>query len=225
VYNKISESTSLSTRGGFMATQTHTYRSDAKPAGVSVPGIAVQVLLFAVAVAQVVYAVLRTTHRDTSQIATTALLLEIATVPAFLTWFHLARRNAGRWAPQWRGQGWAVGGWFVPVAFLWFPFEIADGVWRASDPATTPRAGKTMFGAHPLLKAWWACWILAWATGFSMKHVTIIGLTGQPTQSVDFSFLPGTTTVSCVLTAAAATLALLVVGRVTRMQNARLVES
>jgi hypothetical protein len=63
------------------------------------------------------------------------------------------RRNAGLWAPQRHGQGWALGAWFTPVLFLWFPFQMLGDVWRASEPAPASRRG-----TDPVAKAWWACW-------------------------------------------------------------------
>jgi Domain of unknown function (DUF4328) len=58
---------------------------------------------------------------------------------AFVAWLYQARRNAGRmggslkWAP-----GWAVGGWFIPVASLVIPYLVMRDVRRASAPAPQP---------------------------------------------------------------------------------------
>jgi len=58
---------------------------------------------------------------------------------AFVAWLYRARRNAGRlsgslqWAP-----GWAIGGWFIPVASLVIPYLVVRDVRRASAPAPQP---------------------------------------------------------------------------------------
>ena len=51
------------------------------------------------------------------------LLLFFAIMPVFLVWLYRASGNAhASGCPQRRSAGWAVGGWFVPVIFLWFPY-------------------------------------------------------------------------------------------------------
>ncbi|APU44908.1 hypothetical protein BSL84_33365 [Streptomyces sp. TN58] len=49
----------------------------------------------------------------------------------FIMWFHRVRLRAGMLAPTAfrRGPGWAIGGWFIPVAFLWVPYRIANEAW------------------------------------------------------------------------------------------------
>ncbi len=63
------------------------------------------------------------------------ILGSLVAAAAFVTWLYRARRNAGRlggalaWAP-----GWAVGGWFIPVASLVIPYLVVQDVRRASGP-------------------------------------------------------------------------------------------
>jgi hypothetical protein len=54
----------------------------------------------------------------------------------FVVWFFLMRRSTGLLAPDRfrKGPGWAVGGWFVPVACLWIPYRIAVDMWAAASP-------------------------------------------------------------------------------------------
>jgi uncharacterized protein DUF4328 len=87
-------------------------------------------------------------------------LLLVPLVVVFLIWFYRARQNAGhldsqqRWSPPW-----AVVGWFVPIYFLWFPYQIMADIWRAGHPVS----GRAKFRFLPA--AWWACCCLAWFTG------------------------------------------------------------
>jgi hypothetical protein len=72
---------------------------------------------------------------------------------AFITWLVQARRNAGRvggalaWAP-----GWAVGGWFIPVANLVIPYRVVRDVRQASGPDPL---GQATAMAAPVGR-WWA---------------------------------------------------------------------
>jgi hypothetical protein len=67
------------------------------------------------------------------------ILGALAAAVAFITWLYQTRRNAGRlggtleWTP-----GWAVGGWFIPVASLVIPYLVVRDVRRASAPAPQP---------------------------------------------------------------------------------------
>lgn len=83
----------------------------------------------------------------------------VATAVVFIIWFHRTRRNAEVFDPgaQKMGPGWSVGGWFVPVANLWFPYRVADGVWAGS-VAPGPGGGRPT-GSRAPLHLWWAAWI------------------------------------------------------------------
>ena len=52
-------------------------------------------------------------------------------------WLYRAAKNneaLGRQNPR-LGPGWAIGGWFIPLANLVIPFIIMDDVWRGADPS------------------------------------------------------------------------------------------
>lgn len=157
----------------------------------------------------------------TSALSVLTLVLNVVSVivlvPLFLVWFFLIRRNAGLWGPQRRSQGWSIGAWFVPIVFLWFPFQIADDAWRASLPQSAERRGSSL-----LVIGWWVCWLLAWFTGFYSTQTTGTGAGGTTfvTNSVGFSL--GSTLVSVGFAAAAALLGALMVWSLGRMQQARL---
>lgn len=67
------------------------------------------------------------------------ILGSLAAAAAFVVWLYQARRHAERlggaleWAP-----GWAVGGWFVPVAGLVIPYLVVRDVRRAGASAAQP---------------------------------------------------------------------------------------
>lgn len=66
------------------------------------------------------------------------------------------------------GEGWAIGGWFVPFLNLVRPKQIVDDVWRASDPARSEREPQAWRDRQvsPLLHWWWGAWIASNLIGF-----------------------------------------------------------
>jgi len=90
------------------------------------------------------------------------LIVIAGTGIAWCVWQHRAQANLrtlGRSGLEFT-PGWAVGWWFVPIAWLWKPFQAVRELWKASDPATDPlgwRSARTW----PLIGWWWACWIVS----------------------------------------------------------------
>lgn len=83
----------------------------------------------------------------------------------FIVWFHAAYANLkALGATNTRfGTGWAIGGWFVPILNLWRPKQIANDIWRGSEPDAFPEQGGS-WRSRPvpaLLTWWWATWIAA----------------------------------------------------------------
>ena len=141
--------------------------------------------------------------------------LMVAVIPLYLVWLWRIRRNAARWGRQRHSQGWAIGGWFVPVLFLWVPYQLVVDAWRASQPPSgRPRSTAIVTG-------WWVCWLLAWFTGIT------VGTTSRTVgnRSIVASNLwinLGSTLPSACFAAAAAILGALVVWSLGRRQAARL---
>jgi Domain of unknown function (DUF4328) len=102
---------------------------------------------------------------QTSVMGIVELGLFVVTAVCFIAWFHRAYRGLlllGAERTR-HGTGWAIGGWFVPILNLWRPKQIANEIWRGSDPGG---AGKQTLGrgpVSPLLWFWWAAWLF---TGF-----------------------------------------------------------
>jgi hypothetical protein len=90
----------------------------------------------------------------------------VASAIAVMVWFKGAYDNAQplgasglRYTP-----GWAIGAWFIPVGNMFIPKQIADDIWRSSDPALPADAG-----AHwkfkpvaTVLHVWWTAWVVRW---------------------------------------------------------------
>lgn len=130
-------------------------------------------------------------------------------VIVYLCWFWRVRANAGVFAPQAQSMkpGWAIGGWFVPIVSLWYPRRITRDIWDASSPVGARRS-------YVLVNAWWTLWLLS--------------LLGDRLGTVDYGKADAAdqmhsgayqSMISDGLDIAAGVLAILLVLRLTRMQN------
>ncbi|QNP64884.1 DUF4328 domain-containing protein [Streptomyces genisteinicus] len=145
------------------------------------------------------------------------LLAMLAVAPVFLVWFHRVRVNAGIFAPDrfTRGPGWALGGWFIPIAFFWIPRGVAAETWRAS--RTDPHAPDDHERAT-LLNVWWGLFVAAsLATRFADRRYERAESLHEIVSAADLVVL------SCLLDLVAAVVAALFVHRLTHMQHARAV--
>ncbi|MFE9258047.1 DUF4328 domain-containing protein [Streptomyces sp. NPDC006879] len=90
----------------------------------------------------------------------TAVTVALAIV--FIAWFHRVRSNAEVFYPNGfdKGRGWAVGGWFVPLANLWIPYRIARETWSASTQLA-PDGSRREVSTVPVT-AWWTLFALYW---------------------------------------------------------------
>jgi hypothetical protein len=81
--------------------------------------------------------------------------LYLATVIVFLCWFYRVHANLPALGARdlTYTSGWAVGFWFVPILNLYRPVQIAQEIWRNSDPGRVS-------GNSTLIGFWWALWII-----------------------------------------------------------------
>ncbi|MFF2815972.1 DUF4328 domain-containing protein [Kitasatospora cineracea] len=127
------------------------------------------------------------------------VLLTAATAVVFIMWLYRVRVNAEVIYPHGhqRGRGWAVGAWFLPFVNLYLPWRITTDVWQASGPAGEHGVPQPV--PATVVNAWWSTWIAG------------LLLARMPAQA--------TVAASEFCTAAAAVLAILVVRRLTAMQE------
>jgi len=86
-------------------------------------------------------------------------LVGVATFVLLIIWLYRAAKNneaLGRQNPR-LGPGWAIGGWFIPIAWWVIPFIILDDVWRGSDPSVA--RGDPNWRRSSTLAAIWA-WLV-----------------------------------------------------------------
>ncbi|GAA1022904.1 hypothetical protein Aple_100530 [Acrocarpospora pleiomorpha] len=87
-------------------------------------------------------------------------ILQLATLViagvCYWIWLFRVRANAEALDPtvtQRRGKPWLIFGWFLPIVSFWFPKQIINDIWTASEPRRRPPGG--------LVLAWWLTWILS----------------------------------------------------------------
>ncbi|CAM5667385.1 hypothetical protein KAURM247S_03998 [Kitasatospora aureofaciens] len=147
--------------------------------------------------------------------------LALATAGVFIVWFYRIRRNADLLVPNGHrlGRGWTIGAWFTPIVQLWFPWQLMVDCWRASAPLDAEGRRRTL--SEKVLALWWCTWIgsliVGRIAGTMVRHVNPLG-------PGDLESLRNTIRVEAAgsaLRVVAAIAAIVVVNRLTAMQQAR----
>ena len=88
-----------------------------------------------------------------------------------LRWIYRACANARELAtsPMQFSPGWAVGWYFIPIAFLWKPYQAMNEIWRVS---ANPRKPDSVPGSV-LLTTWWFFFIVATLSGNASMRMTL----------------------------------------------------
>jgi hypothetical protein len=158
---------------------------------------------------------------DNRQAGAAVLVLAayLVAVVFFIRWFHAAYANLralGR-ADLRFGTGWAIGAWFVPFLNLWRPKQIANDIWRGSDPRTRAQDATWKDGAVPtFVDLWWAAWIVATFVGNFAFRAWFRTDTAEEIRTATYADIA-----SLVLDVVAAALAIVVVRRLTARQGER----
>lgn len=102
---------------------------------------------------------------NTTRIAMLVLLrLSLCTFAAvaFLRWMYTSHRNlpALYAPPQLYSSGWAIGGWFLPVANLMIPYQVMQEIFRGSEPYGLRQTPTLRLGSPSgVVDLWWCGWI------------------------------------------------------------------
>lgn len=84
----------------------------------------------------------------------------LASMILVLVWIHRANHNARALGATGLEMtpGWAVGWYFVPIAWFWKPYQAMKEIWQAS---ASPKHWSRQ-GVSPLLGWWWGLWLARW---------------------------------------------------------------
>jgi hypothetical protein len=131
----------------------------------------------------------------------------------FTVWLFQAHRS-DRMDPSWhkRRSGWAIGGWFVPIVNLWFPFQVVSDLRRGARG-----------DAHPPSYALQWCWWLTFlayllgsrATGRFYLRASTVPDDDLPRYLDELELATTTETVTEVISIVAALLAIVMVRQFT----------
>jgi hypothetical protein len=100
-------------------------------------------------------------------------MLSLVAIVVFIIWMYNARINAERLtyaSEHRRSRVWVWLGWFVPVVNLWFPKNIIDDIWRASDPRLQGIPLQQRPSPRETTR-WWTAYILMWFLDFAYFRV------------------------------------------------------
>src|SRR5262245_46960413 len=103
---------------------------------------------------------------DTRQLIVDVIIFVtfVATAITFCVWVYRANVNARQLGAQGMlfTPGWAVGWYFIPIAWLWKPYQAMVEIWKASK---NPSAWRSDTGSSPL-RVWWFCWLVSCIAGY-----------------------------------------------------------
>jgi heme/copper-type cytochrome/quinol oxidase subunit 2 len=156
---------------------------------------------------------LRAADAFTLMVTLPGLLVTIAAGVMFIVWIYRSRRNAERvtYASEHRHKrGWAIGSWITPIVGLWYPLQIVQDIWRAFDPAQQDRPLQAR-DKNGFLVAWWTAFLfMSWGD----RVITRLVL-----RDSDLGTIATWTWVTTVVTVAAAALAVVLIRRLTDLQD------
>jgi hypothetical protein len=163
---------------------------------------------------------LDTTDLREGLIALITLAALIVTIVFFVRWFRRAYLNLPALGaePLRFKSWWAIGGWFIPIANLFRPKEIANDIWRASEPDAPPQQGLSWHGTDvPTLFFWWWAFFLVgnWLDNIALR----VDVSADDIDS--YKRAASVSMVTDVVDAIGGVLAVLVVRRTTRRQESR----
>ena len=106
------------------------------------------------------------------------LLVFFVTIIFFLRWTFITKKRAATFTRQKFeiSPGWSVGWYFIPVAWLWKPYQAIKETFHASAPAELTK--NHSFATPAILPIWWALWLVSSVMGnisamFGMRPQTI----------------------------------------------------
>jgi hypothetical protein len=155
-------------------------------------------------------------NRETA-IGLLQLLALIVGAVFFIRWFLDAYRNVRTLGGERdHTEKWAGWAWFVPFLNLWRPKQIANEIWRASDPEHPNQFPSSATPVWGVLTLWWVFWL---ASNFASNVATRLAFNDDTAESLrnsTIAYLVGDS-----IDIVAAVLAIVVIQSITARQNER----
>ena len=130
---------------------------------------------------------------------------------SFLIWLNRASKNLpsiGVMEQQF-SPGWAIGWWFVPIAYLWKPYQVTAEIWRGSHPDSGYNS--------PLLGVWWGAWVIS---NWVLNLILLVYFRDQSDATINELIVADVWYVaSDIISALAGVLLFVLVWRITANQN------
>jgi hypothetical protein len=148
------------------------------------------------------------------------VLVSVAAAVLFVIWLWRARVNSEVLcqADHRRSHGWVLASWFTPGPNFFYPKQIVDDIWVASDPKTPVYADDLRRLRKPLLtKVWWYAWVGALVFDVVIRRVLM--WMDATVGSLRGIALAGTA--SLMLTVVSAAAATFVIRKINAMQASR----
>lgn len=101
-------------------------------------------------------------------------LLFLPTALVFITWVYRATAAVGTWpevkprfSPAWN----TIAFWFIPIIFLFRPYQAVADVWIHSLRAARPRGPRRGSESDALVQGWWAAWLACAVLGVAVEKL------------------------------------------------------
>lgn len=95
----------------------------------------------------------------------------------FIAWFFRAYKNLARLGVanlRFR-SGWAIGAWFVPIFNMIRPKQIANDIWRGSEPGVDTSVRWRLEPVPSLVHWWWGLFLVQWIVIYIGQQLTTSG--------------------------------------------------
>jgi hypothetical protein len=158
------------------------------------------------------------------------LAVRIGTAVAFCMWMYKAHENLRRLEATHLeySPAWAAGGFFVPILNLWRPYQVAQEIYKASDPNVwggvdeldVPLDASSRWRASSgsaIIGLWWALWLIDGIVSYITLRMTLRGDADH--QQLQLAAM--LEIISGVLSIAAAALAILLIKVIQERQAAK----
>lgn len=140
-----------------------------------------------------------------------SLVLALATFVVFGIWIVRAHRNLPALGARHLEftPGWALGWFFVPIAYFWKPYQAMRALWQNSRDATRPHTQDTTW----VMPVWWGLWIISMVLGnYLIRHSFETATVAQLTEVTQVTML------DCFVDVFLYLVASLLVGRIWQFQ-------